>query len=298
MSVRGHVDVLRRFNRSYTQRVGVLEESFLGLGMALGTARLLYEIGAAPDTTRALRARLGLDREYLRRLLRRLQEEGLVSVAPDPEDPRRRRVTLTPAGRTAWEELDRRSDERARRFVDPLTARQRARLSAALGEADLLVRAATVELVMVAPDDPVARRAVLAFFAEVGERIGSTDAFDVDAALAADAERLVPPLGGFVVAASGGDPVACGGVQDLGDGVAEIKRMWVDTAWRGAGLGSRLLRRLEDLAVELGHREVVLDTNGVLGEAVVMYEEAGYRQVERFNDDPYATHFFAKDLTT
>ncbi len=55
------VAVVRRFNRSYTQRIGVLEDSFLGLGMPLGTARLLFEIGSAPSSVFDLRARLGLD---------------------------------------------------------------------------------------------------------------------------------------------------------------------------------------------------------------------------------------------
>lgn len=297
MSLRGHVDVLRRFHRSYTQRLGALEEPFPGLGTGLGTARLLYEIGAAPDTPRGLRTRLGLDREYLSRLLRRLQEEGLVSVAPDPEDPRRPRVTLTPEGRSAWEELDRRSDERAHRLVDPLTARQRVRLSTALAEADLLVRAATVELEVVPPAADVARRAVRAFRAEVAERIDGTEASDVEAALAADAERLVAPHGAFVVADAAGDPLTCGCVRARGDGVGEITWMWVDTAWRGAGLGSRLLRRLEEEAAALGCVSVVLDTHEALTEVVAMTERAGYRRVERSDDAPRATQVVAKDLT-
>ncbi|WP_278236990.1 bifunctional helix-turn-helix transcriptional regulator/GNAT family N-acetyltransferase [Isoptericola sp. AK164] len=297
MSVSDPVDVLRRFNRGYTQRVGALEESFLGLGMPLGTARLLYEIGVEPGTTRSLRARLGLDSGYLSRLLRRLEDDGLVALGPDPVDRRRRRVALTAAGRRTWDELERRSAERAHRLVDPLTERQRARLSAALAEADLLVRAATVELETVAPTAPLARRAVAAYLTEVGTRIGGAGTFDVEAELAADAGRLAPPHGAFVVATSAGAPVACGGVQALADGGAEIKRMWVDDAWRGAGLGSRLLRRLEELARELGHAVVHLDTNAALTEAIAMYERAGYRQVERYNDNPHATHFFAKDLT-
>src|ERR1700728_805358 len=96
------VAVVRRFNRSYTQRIGVLEDSFLGLGMPLGPVRVLFEVGAAaghmPLTTRALRERLGLDSGYLSRLLRRLESGGLVSVTSDPGDRRRRQVTLTRAG--------------------------------------------------------------------------------------------------------------------------------------------------------------------------------------------------------
>ncbi|WP_268236087.1 GNAT family N-acetyltransferase [Isoptericola cucumis] len=114
--------------------------------------------------------------------------------------------------------------------------------------------------------------------------------------LAAGADRLRPPSGAFVVATCDGAPVACGGVQALDDGAGEIKRMWVHPAWRGAGLGSRLLRHIEGVCRDLGHDVVRLDTNGSLTEALAMYERAGYRHVGRYNDNPYAEHFFAKRL--
>src|SRR5690606_13361327 len=207
-----HVEVVRRFNRSYTQRIGVLEESFLGLGMPLGTARLLYEIGAEPGTTRDLRARLHLDSGYLSRLLRRLEADALVVVGPDPDDRRRRRVELTPAGRRAWAELERRSAERAENLVAPLTGRQRARLAAALAEADLLVRAATVRIEEVDPAGAAALAAVRSYVAELDERFPRGFAVGD---LTAGTERLRRPDGAFMVATSDGVPAACGGVQPL-----------------------------------------------------------------------------------
>ena len=72
--------------------------------------------------------------------------------------------------------------------------------------------------------------------------------------------------------------------------------MWVHPEWRGAGLGSRMLRHLEDEARRLGHRQVHLDTNGTLVEAIAMYEREGYQRVERYNDNPYAQAWFAKAL--
>jgi DNA-binding MarR family transcriptional regulator/GNAT superfamily N-acetyltransferase len=302
------VAVVRRFNRSYTQRIGVLEDSFLGLGMPLGPARLLYEVGAASPATRtdldaqaslatctppsvqALRERLGLDSGYLSRLLRRLERDGLIQVIPDPGDRRRRLVSLTEAGQERWKELERRSDEQARLIVGPLTARQRERLARALGEADLLVRAATVTFQPADPASPAARDVVGRYFAEIGRRFG----FDPSGEAEKDTEILVPPFGAFVVAHSDGEPVACGGLHEIAPGVGELKRMWVHDDWRGAGLGSRLLRHLEDHARDLGHRMVRLDTNAALTEAIAMYQRAGYRVIERYNDNPWATHFFEK----
>ena len=292
------VAVVRRFNRSYTQRIGVLEDSFLGMGMPLGPVRVLFEVGAAPAagqaplTTQALRERLGLDSGYLSRLLRRLEKDGLISVTPDPGDRRRRRVALTGAGEERWKELERRSDDQARLIVDPLTQRQRERLARALAEADLLVRAATVTFEPVNPSSPVARDVVGRYFAEIGRRFGFDPADEPDK----DAKLLVPPTGVFVVAVSDGEPVACGGLQTIARGVGELKRMWVHDDWRGAGLGTRLLRHLDDQSRALGHTVVRLDTNKALTEAIAMYERAGYQQIDRYNDNPWATHFFEKPL--
>jgi DNA-binding MarR family transcriptional regulator/GNAT superfamily N-acetyltransferase len=287
--------VLRRFNRTYTQRIGALDESFLGTGRPLGPSRLLFEIGSgdgAGATVRELRDRLGLDSGYLSRLLRALETDDLVVVRPDVEDRRRRRVTLSRRGRAAWRRLDERSEELAGRLVAPLSERQRERLTEALATADRLVRAATVRLEETTPTDPRAVGAMGAYFAEIGERFG----FEPGDAWQHDAATMTAPDGFFVVATSDGEPVACGGVQRLPDGAAEVKRMWVHDAWRGAGLGARLLRHLEDLAQARGHTVVRLDTNDTLVEAIAMYERAGYRPIERYNDSEWARCWFEKDL--
>ncbi len=282
---------LRRFNRTYTQRIGVLEESFLGTGRPLAVSRLLFEIGTTDGVTaRALRARLDLDSGHLSRMLRRLEAEGLVRTTPDPEDQRRRVVRLTETGRAAREELDDRSEDLARRLLAPLTERQRERLTDALATADLLVRAATVRLREVPPDHPGGREALGRYLAEIDERFptGYTPGGRV----------AVEPGSTYVLATSDGVPVAYGGLRPapaLGDDTVEIKRMWVHPEWRGAGLGSRMLRHLEALAAERGARRIVLDTNAVLDEAIAMYERAGYARTERYpGSDPHATHFFDK----
>jgi GNAT superfamily N-acetyltransferase len=172
--------------------------------------------------------------------------------------------------------------------------RQRDRLTEALATADLLVRAATVRLRSVRADDAAAVAATGSYFAELDARFPG--GFDSGGAVDHDAAAMAPPGGVFVVATSDGDPVACGGVQPWGEGTGEIKRMWVHPDWRGAGLGSRMLRHLEDQARDLGHRRVLLDTNGTLVEAIAMYQRSGYEPVERYNDNPYAQAWFAKTL--
>lgn len=284
-------ETLRRFNRTYTQRIGVLEESYLGTGRPLNVSRLLFEIGQADETAiRELRERLDLDSGYLSRMLSRLAREGLVEVTPDPADQRRRVVRLTAAGRAARQELDDRSEEFADRLIAPLTPRQQIRLAEALATADLLVRAATLHLREITPEAPAAREALGRYVAELDARFPSGFR---------PASEATEPGSVYIVATSDGEPVAYGGFRPMpsvGKGTAEIKRMWVHPQWRGAGLGSRMLRHLESLLRGSGFTQVVLDTNGTLTEAVAMYERAGYERIDRYNDNPYAELFFAKKL--
>jgi GNAT superfamily N-acetyltransferase len=86
-------------------------------------------------------------------------------------------------------------------------------------------------------------------------------------------------------------------VITLRPAVGEIKRMWVDRPQRGMGIGSRLLEALEDQAAALGHRKVLLDTNRSLDQAKAMYGSRGYVETARYNDNPYADHWFEKELS-
>lgn len=153
---------------------------------------------------------------------------------------------------------------------------------------------ANVTLQTVDPDSAPAQDAVGRYVAELGRRFPA--GFDPGDQAPADSATLRAPGGAFVVALANGVPVGCGGVRTLADGTGEIKRMWVDPRWRGAGLGSRLLRHLEQLSADLGHRLVLLDTNDTLTEAIAMYRKHGYREVERYNDNPYARCWFEKQL--
>jgi DNA-binding MarR family transcriptional regulator/N-acetylglutamate synthase-like GNAT family acetyltransferase len=286
---------LRHFNRTYTQRIGLLEESFLGLGMPLAAARLVFEIGPTGTTVRELRDRLGLDSGYLSRLLRNLQDRGQVVVEPDPDDRRRRRVSLTSKGSSTYRRLDDRSERMAEEILQALSDRQRSRLTAALATADLLVRAATIQLRRVDPQSAPAQQAVHRYFAELNRRF--PNGFDAATARAAEPSLVVDDTAAFIVATSDGQPVGCGGVQQVAAQTGEIKRMWVDPEWRGAGLGSRLLRHLEATAADLGYQTVRLDTNATLTEAIALYERAGYRHISRYNDNPYAQVWFEKRLS-
>ncbi len=100
----------------------------------------------------------------------------------------------------------------------------------------------------------------------------------------------------MVVAYLREEPVGCGALKHFGGGVTDIKRMWLAEAARGLGLGRRLLETLEQRAADAGARTVRLETSDLLVEAVALYRSAGYREVPAFNDEPFARHWFAKQL--
>ena len=288
------IDLVRRFNRTVTERVGVLHEHYLGRDRPIGEARLLWEIGEQGRDVRQLRERLGLDSGYASRLLRSLEGDGLVTVEPRPEDRRVRTVRLTEAGRAERAVLDGRSDDLAGSLLKPLKPAQRARLVAAMAEVERLLTAATVTLETVSPDRPDARHCLRFYFAELQERFET--GFDPARSLLPDAGELRPPHGLFLVARLHGEPVGCAGLKLPAGAPAEIKRMWVAPHTRGLGLGRRFLAELEVLAARHGAGVLRLDTNKALTAAIGLYHSCGFQEVAPFNDEPYAHHWFEKRI--
>lgn len=288
------VEEFRRFNRTVTERVGVLDERFLGLDRPLGEARLLWEIGVEGREVRQLRSRLGLDSGYLSRLLRSLEAAGLVTVAASERDGRIRVARLTAAGRAERGRLDDRADDRARSLLAPLSPRQRERLVVAMRDVERLLSAASVEIAAVDPEHPDAQDCLAEYVAELNRR--SDRGFDPSAGVTALPHEVRPPAGEFFVAYLRGEPIGCGAVKHRSGAPTEIKRMWIAPAARGLGLGRRLLEELEACAVRGGARVARMETGAVLTEALALYRATGWVEVAPFNDEPFADHWFEKAL--
>ena len=287
------IEQVRSFNRVVTQSVGALQDHYLSRSLPLGEARLLSEIGDGCDV-RTLRARLDLDSGYMSRLLRSLEAAGLVTVGPSTEDRRVRVAVPTAAGRREQQILDERSDELAASFLAPLGDAQRTKLVAAMADVERLLTAALVRIDVVDPDGAAAQGCLGEYYAELGRRFD--DGFDHAVSLAATPEQLRLPAGLFVVASLRGEPIGCGALKFHGRRPAELKRMWVAPDARGLGLGRRLLAELERLAREHGVRTLRLETNRNLTEAIALYRDSGWTEVDAFNDERYAHHWFEKNL--
>lgn len=283
---------LRSFNRSFTRQIGALDDSFLGRGRPLALARLVFEIGLERRAVAELREALDLDAGYLSRMLHSLEEEDLVGLTSDESDGRRRIARLTGKGQSEWRYLDEGSDRAAAAMLAPLSDSQQQRLAEALATAQKLLDAASARFEETDVGEDRARRAVAGYFMELDTRF--PDGFDGDAYFDEDAVNMSPPDGCFVTIRNDTRVFGCGGVQTLEPGVGEIKRMWIEPSMRGVGLGRRLLQHLEDRLIAMGIRTIRLDTNSVLTEALALYRSSGYVEIGRYNDNPYARHWFEK----
>ena len=215
-------------------------------------------------------------------------------MAAGPADRRARTVRLTAAGLVERAAVDRRSDELARSFLEPLIASQQERLVGAMREVERLLTAALVEIRQVDPAQPDARQCLRAYFAELERRSGTS--FDPSAGSTAEPHEIRPPAGLFLIAYLGDAPIGCGALKHFPGGASDIKRMWVAESARGLGIGRRLLAELEARAVAHGDRSVRLETNAALTEAIALYRSEGYVEVPAFNDEPFAHHWFEKIL--
>lgn len=288
------IQQVRRFNRAVTRRIGVLTDDYLGRGRPLAESRLLFETGGDGADVRELRARLSLDSGYLSRLLRSLEAQGLVVVRPSTDDARVRRVTLTRKGQRERDTLDTRSQTLAISLLSPLGAAQRERLIAAMEEVERLLRASAVEIAIADPASADAHACIDAYLRELD--LLFDDGFDASRSVSADPGELVPPRGVFVIARLDGEAVGCGGLKITEPGSGEIKRMWVAPSARGLGIAQRLLEALETHAFDLKLHTLRLDTNRALTAARALYARNGYREIPRYNDNPYADHWFEKRL--
>jgi DNA-binding MarR family transcriptional regulator len=268
---------VRSFNRTVTERVGALQDTYLGRDRPLGANRVLWEIGDGTEL-RSLRTTLNLDSGYLSRLIGSLQRDGLVETAPG-SDKRVRAVTLTAAGRQERALLDERSDALARDLLTPLSETQRSKLLDAMTTVERLLTAGLVEIAVEDPESADAQYCLGEYYKELDARFDG--GFDLTQSLPIDDAT-------FLVARLRGEPVGCGAIK-----LAEsyIKRMWISPEARGLGLGRRMLHELEQLSRTAVVR---LETNKNLQEAISLYRASGYEEVAPFNAEPYAHHWFEK----
>jgi DNA-binding MarR family transcriptional regulator/N-acetylglutamate synthase-like GNAT family acetyltransferase len=275
------VAAMRRFNRFYTSRIGVLH--YLGSDFSLAEIRILYELAHRPDppTASALCRDLGLDPGYLSRLLRGFERRRLITRTRSDVDGRRSHLALTAAGRAAFAPLGARSHDEIAALIKPLVDADQRRLVEAmqtiegiLGGAD---RTPPFTLRPHRPGDMgwvVERHGAL-----YAEEFGWDERFEalVATIVARFIERYDSARERCWIAEKEGERVGSVFLVRSSATVAQLRLLLVEPAARGLGIGARLVAECERFAREAGYRSILLWTNSVLLAARRIYRAAGYR---------------------
>lgn len=278
-----HIAAVRRFNRFYTQRLGILQEAWLDSPYSLSEARVLYELSQRDGiTATAIGSELGLDPGYLSRMLRDFEKKGLIARSPSPDDGRQSLVSITAKGRKAFAPLEKRTLEQVGSSLTHLSSSDQRRLVAAMGTVrNLLERSSETprEARLRAPRHGdfgwiVSRHAEL-----YAEEYGWTEPFEgLCAQIVADyVNKLDPKKERCWIAELNGEPVGCAMlVKDEKPGIARIRLVLVDPSARGLGLGHRLTQECTRFARKAGYKGITLWTHSVLTAARHVYKQAGF----------------------
>jgi ribosomal protein S18 acetylase RimI-like enzyme len=280
------IESVRDFNRYYSQRIGALDDHYLGQGRPLREARLLFEIGDGADL-RELRARLALDSGYLSRLLQALQKDGLVTVGAQAGDGRLRSARLTALGVRERAELDARSRRSVEVLLGALSEAERDELVAAQSRVRHLLRKATVTISAIPDASPEALECLRSYAAELAVRF--PEGYDESALIAPGSTAS------FLVAREDGRPVGCVAWCRLAS-FGEVRHLWVSPEARGLGLGRRLLEQAEASMAAQGVGVARLGTHPALSEAIALYLSSGYREIPPYGTSPYDRLAFEKTL--
>jgi DNA-binding MarR family transcriptional regulator/N-acetylglutamate synthase-like GNAT family acetyltransferase len=298
---------IRRFNRFYTQKIGVLQEGLLDSAYSLAEVRVLYELAhwrdeadreaPSPSASR-LAARLGLDEGYLSRLLRGFEKQRLILRKPAPDDGRKHILSLTSRGRKAFAPLEHRSRQQVAAMLAPLSGLERLRLATAmttieqtLGRQPEKQHTTPYTLRSLRPGDIgwVTHRHGMLY----AEEYGYDEHFE--ALVAEIAAHFVQAFNVerecCWIAERGGEILGCVFLVSKSPTVAKLRLLLVEPDARGLGLGARLVDECIAFARQAGYRKMVLWTQSELLAARRIYERRGFRRVA---EEPHRS--FGRDL--
>jgi DNA-binding MarR family transcriptional regulator/GNAT superfamily N-acetyltransferase len=294
---KARVDAIRRFNRFYTRKIGVLQEGFLGSAFSLTRGRVLYEIAhREKPTAAAVGAELGLDPGYLSRILRGFKKDGLVRAERSEADGRETLLSLTARGRKAIATLDQRSNQDVTARLQEVSEADRQRLVKAMNEIESVLAPPAVESepYILRPHQPgdmgwvVSRQGLLYV-----QEYGWDEQYEALAAkIAANfIEKFDTRRERCWIAERKGETVGAVFLVKHSKTVAKLRLLHVEASARGLGIGKRLVDECVRFARRVGYKEITLWTQSILFAARHIYKEAGFRCVAK---KPH--HSFGKDL--
>lgn len=292
------VDAVRRFNRFYTRKIGVLHEGLLGSPLSLTEGRVLYELAQREPTRAAtLAVELALDPGYLSRILGGFEKLGLLEKRPSEEDGRQVILALSDRGREMFATINARSRDEIAAMLAPLNGTDQDRLVKALETAETLLageRKAGRPSYILRPQEPgdigwiIHRHGVL-----YADEYGLDMRFEALVARIAAAfiENFDARQERCWIAERDGEIAGSVLLVKDSEEIAKLRLLYVEPRARGFGIGSRLVSECVGFARRAGYRKITLWTNDVLVSARRIYEAAGFRLVR---EEPH--HSFGRDL--
>jgi DNA-binding MarR family transcriptional regulator/GNAT superfamily N-acetyltransferase len=299
-SLSAEIAAIRRFNRFYTGRIALLNETLLDSPFTLTEARVLFKLGTHESSSAgALAETLSLDPGYISRILRDFSGRRLITRQRAAEDARCAKLALTAKGREVFLDLDRKSQRSVGEMIAPLPAAERGHLLAAMRTVERHLSAAPrtdAPQILIRPHRigdvgwAIERHGTL-YAEEFGwngefEALVATLFARFAAAHDAACER-------FWVAEADGERVGCVFVvrNEHDRTAAQLRCLLVDRQGRGLGIGRLLVEHCLAFAKSAGYAKMMLWTNDVLSAARRIYIDAGFKLLE---ESPH--HSFGRDL--
>jgi DNA-binding MarR family transcriptional regulator/N-acetylglutamate synthase-like GNAT family acetyltransferase len=297
IDIRQRVEDVRRFNRFYTQQIGVLQERLLRSPFSLTEVRVLYELAHRQKLTATeLGKELGLDGGYLSRILRGFEKRGLIGKTPSEADGRQSHLGLTEKGRDAFAPINARSHDEVAASLSNLSPAQQERLVEAMHTIERVLGAQPEQkaLYLLRPHRPgdmgwVVHRHGLLY----SQEYGWDDQFEalVASVVAKFIQHYDPKRERCWIAEKDGEPVGSVFLVKQSKTAAKLRLLLVEPRARGLGLGTRLVSECVGFARQAGYRKIMLWTNSVLYAARHIYEKSGFHRVQE-----EAHHSFGHDL--
>jgi DNA-binding MarR family transcriptional regulator/GNAT superfamily N-acetyltransferase len=303
------VEAVRRFNRFFTQRIGVLDEGLLASPFTLTQARVLFEIARCRSVTAGeLTSILNLDPGYLSRIIDQFVGSGLLSRKRSAEDGRRHDLVLTAKGRKTFAVLDRRSRKTIGELMVPLSPLTRSRLVRDME---------SVQAILAARPERAAREVRVRPYGvgDVGwaiERHGTLYASEfgwnqefeafVATLFAKFATRHDTATEQFWIAEADGERAGCVFIvrSEKDPAAAQLRCLLVDPNARGLGVGRALVDECIRFSRSAGYRRMILWTNDILVSARRIYEAAGFSLIEESRHQSFGHalvgQFWSRDL--
>ena len=291
------IEDVRRFNRFYTRKIGLLQEGLLKSPFSLTEARVIYELAHHEQTTATqLRQELGLDAGYLSRILSNLHKRGLLLKQTSVRDARQSLLSLTEFGMKAFAELNAASHDEIEAMLNALAEEAQQRLIAAMQTISSVLGAQPENKVsyILRPHQSgdmgwvVQRHAVL-----YNREYGWDEAFE--ALVAEIVARFIhnydPKKERCWIAEKDGRNVGSVFLVKKSDKTAQLRLLIVEPKARGIGIGKRLVGECMRFARQVGYQKIVLWTNDILKAARHIYEQNGFRLASEEHH-----HSFGHDL--